>query len=338
MEIRRDTLKFSDKNRPYLWHLEEMKKLWIFPFVLLICNCLQTDPQKTENPQTQTVSQTTEAKIAKLIKTKEAIAPFFKLMGKPQKNDWLEAFPEPGETFEEYLKNKPTLPTAARKTIYIQPIGNFSALQRRVLLLTAGYMRAYYNLPVQLKSEKKLGNVPKEMTRKNSYTGQTQIKTNYFLRDLLPKMLPGDAAALICFTNSDLFPEENWSFVFGQANLQSRVGVWSLYRFGNPAKSDADYKLFLARTLKIAMHETGHMFSMRHCTKYECLMSGTNHLGETDRRPLDVCPECMTKIAWAMNYEPAERYAKLAKFWNEQNWMEEVKSFTKKAEVANNVH
>ena len=35
------------------------------------------------------------------------------------------------------------------------------------------------------------------------------------------------------------------------------------------------------------MHETGHMFSMRHCTKYECLMSGTNHMGETDRRPLE---------------------------------------------------
>ena len=41
----------------------------------------------------------------------------------------------------------------------------------------------------------------------------------------------------------------------------------------------------------VIAHETGHMFSMRHCTKYECLMSGTNHLNETDRRPIDACPE-----------------------------------------------
>jgi archaemetzincin len=74
----------------------------------------------------------------------------------------------------------------------------------------------------------------------------------------------------------------------------------------------------LDRTLKIAIHETGHMFSMKHCTKYECLMSGTNNLAETDRRPLDVCPECMAKIAWAFRYDPAERYRRLAEFWRSQ--------------------
>ena len=55
---------------------------------------------------------------------------------------------------------------------------------------------------------------------------------------------------------------------------------------------------FLKRTLKVAAHETGHMFSMRHCTKFECVMSGTNHLAETDRRPIDACPECTAKICW----------------------------------------
>jgi len=72
---------------------------------------------------------------------------------------------------------------------------------------------------------------------------------------------------------------------------------------------------------------------MRHCAKYECLMSGTNHLGETDRRPLDTCPECTAKIAWAMNYEPSERYRNLAGFWEKQNWNDEKESFLKKAEA-----
>ena len=42
------------------------------------------------------------------------------------------------------------------------------------------------------------------------------------------------------------------------------------------------------RMLKIAVHETGHIFSIRHCTKYICVMSGANHLGETDAHPIDV--------------------------------------------------
>ena len=73
------------------------------------------------------------------------------------------------------------------------------------------------------------------------------------------------------------------------------------------------------------MHETGHMFSMRHCTKYECLMSGTNHIAETDRRPLDNCPECMAKVAWAMKYDPVERYNALASFWRKNVRPEEEK-------------
>ena len=299
----------------------------------MLGGCFQSESPKLQTPAPLTESQINEAKIAKLTKTKETIAPFFAKMGKPEEGDWLENIPEAGETFEEYLKHKPITPTAERRTIYIQPIGKFSDKQRKVLLLTAAYMRAFYNLPVQLRPERLLEKVPAKWTRKNQFSGQTQIETAYFLDDFLPKMIPNDAAAMISLTTSDLYPKEQWSFVFGQADLRGRVGVWSLYRFGNPEKSEADYKLFLARTLKIAMHETGHMFSMRHCTKYECLMSGTNHLGETDRRPLDVCPECLAKICWAMNYDPADRYEKLAKFWREQSSPEEAQMFTKKAEA-----
>lgn len=310
-----------------------MKSFWLILCVLLLGGCFQPEKPEAEVAPVLTESQITEKRIASLIKTKEAVAPFFVQMGTPQAGDWLEKIPEAGETFEQYIKNKPIIPTAEKRTIYIQPIGQFSDKQRKILILTAAYMRVFYNLPVQLKPETMLGNVPPKWTRKNQFSGQTQIETTYFLDDLLPKIIPNDAAALICLTNSDLYPKEKWSFVFGQADLHGRVGVWSLYRFGNYEKSEADYKLFLARTLKIAMHETGHMFSMRHCKKYECLMSGTNNLGETDRRPLDVCPECMAKICWAMNYDPAERYEKLAKFWREQNLPEEAQTFTKRAEA-----
>lgn len=310
-----------------------MKKLLIL--TLLFCACTQTETQKVETvqnepPKVETTTIIKDARAAKLIKSKDAIIPFFKLM-QVQKGDWLKSFSENGQTFEEYLNCNPTLPTARRQTIYIQPIGDFTATQRKMLSLTADYMKAFYNLPVRLNQIKTLENVPKAMIRNNPFDGQKQIKTEYFLETMLPKMLPDDAAAFICFTSSDLYPDEKWNFVFGQASLEKRVGVWSMWRFGNPDKSAEDYKTFLSRTLKIAMHETGHMFSMTHCTKYECLMSGSNHLAETDRRPLDFCPECMAKIAWAMKYEPAVRYRNLAKFWEKQGWTTEQKTFEEKA-------
>lgn len=286
---------------------------------MFFCSCsIDSSVSKTEPPSSEELTQ-----------LKSKVVPFFKPM-QIQNYDWLESFPEKGQTFEEYKIANPTLPTSDRKIIYIQPIGEFTESQKKVLQLTADYMKAFYNLPVKLNEVKPLSEVPKEFQRKNPQVKQLQIKTAYFLDRLLPNLLPADAAAFICFTNYDLYPDESMNYVFGQATLQNRVGVWSLARFGVPEYSKVDYDRFLKRTLKVAMHETGHMFTMHHCTKYECLMSGVNHLGEMDRRPLDVCPECMAKIAWRMRYQPTERYRNLSKFWKEQGFEDLSKEFTEK--------
>ncbi len=300
-------------------------KLLIVFVAILFVSCSHNATSST----TENAPPNVEERAKQLIKIKDAVVPFFQPM-RVQRGDWLESFPEEGQTFEQYLKANPTLPTPERQIIYIQPIGEFTATQKKILGLTADYMKAFYNLPVKLNQIKPLGNLPKDSQRKHPIEKHFQVKSGYFLEKLLPKMLPDDAAAFICFTNCDLYPDENWNYVFGQATLQNRVGVWSMWRFGNPDERAEDYRLFFSRTLKLAMHETGHMFSMLHCTKYECLMSGTNHLEETDRRPLDVCPECMAKIAWAFKYEPLQRYQNLAKFWKEQGWDSEEKNFVEK--------
>jgi archaemetzincin len=42
-------------------------------------------------------------------------------------------------------------------------------------------------------------------------------------------------------------------------------------------------------------------------------MNGSNHLGETDRRPVHVCPVCLRKLHYAIGFDPHARYRALEK-------------------------
>ena len=263
--------------------------------------------------------------LAKLI---EKLKPLTTKLGKPGPSDWLANHPEKGQTFKEYLDSDPTRPTEARGAIYIQPLGEFTATQRKLVKLTGELMAVWFNVPTRFSEDLKLDVVPAAARRKNPYTQEEQLLTGHILDRVLKPKLPRDAAAYICFTATDLWPGEGWNFVFGQAS-DDRVGVWSLYRFGDPDKSEADFRLVLLRTLKLATHESGHMFSMAHCTAYACNMCGSNTLSETDRHPLALCPECLAKICWAARADPVARYKKLAEFCKEQKLAPEEEAYRK---------
>jgi archaemetzincin len=124
--------------------------------------------------------------------------------------------------------------------------------------------------------------------------------------------MPDDAIVYIAFTSSDLWPGRGWNFVFGQASIRWGVGVWSIYRKGDPDATEREYHKCLLRTIQTGTHETGHMFGMLHCTAWECNMNGSNSLEESDRRPLALCPECVAKLCWCTGAEPKARFRALA--------------------------
>jgi archaemetzincin len=43
---------------------------------------------------------------------------------------------------------------------------------------------------------------------------------------------------------------------------------------------------------------------MHHCTACRCLMNGSNHQEEWDRRLLHLCPVCLRKLCWNLRVEP----------------------------------
>lgn len=297
---------------------------------LLLISCSTNEKQSaanSNNPANDKKHLQPAEEYKKLIASLE---PFFEPMNPPEADEWLATFKEKGQTFEEYINNNPTLPTEQRQTLYVQPLGKFDAKQLRVIAQTAEFLGIFYDLPVKTLPVKKYDKpLSMKNTRNNPFTYQEQVRTGYILDDILKPNLPDDAAALIAFTNEDLYPDKDFNYVFGQATFENRVGVWSLYRLQENVKND----IFLLRTLKIAAHETGHMFSISHCTKYECMMSGTNHLGETDSRPVDACPECTAKIVWMKKQNPSERFKILSTFFKTAKLNNLSESFSKKSEA-----
>lgn len=302
----------------------DLKIIMLFSLVISICACSAADKIPASN-----MSEAREGKkeIADLREDIKKIEPFFKPMGKPEQGDWLAGQKEPGQTFDEYIDSSPTVPTDDRNIIYVQPLGKFTSDQNRVIKITSDYIEAFYGLKVKTLPTKPLrAKLTEPDQRMIDYPKHRQLRTGYIMEKMLQPALPADAAALIAFTNEDLYPDSSMYFVFGQASLENRVGVWSLFRLDDQANFDT----FLRRTMKISAHELGHMFGMRHCTKYECVMSGSNHVDETDRRPIDACPECMAKICWMMKEEPADRYSRLAEFSSKNKLKVEAVDFGRK--------
>jgi archaemetzincin len=95
------------------------------------------------------------------------------------------------------------------------------------------------------------------------------------------------------------------------SSLSQRIGVWSIYRNGDP---ETDFQLCLRPTLSTASHETGHILGMAHCTAFSCLMNGSNHQEEKDRRPMHLCPVCLRKLCWSLRVEPVAYLTRLKAF------------------------
>lgn len=264
-----------------------------------------------------------------LLAAREKLRPLHERSGPPKPGEWRHEHPETGQTFEEYVRGRPTVPTPDRQTIVVQPIGTFTEAQAKVLSLTIDYMGLYFNLPTRKKEALSLSVIPIKAKRVHPKWGDKQVLSQWVLDELLKPALPTDAAALIAFTTSDLWPEAGWNFVFGQADLRARVGLWSVYRHGDPSKDDASFKLALRRALKVAVHETGHMFSLEHCTAYQCVQAGINSLEEEDRSPLWLCPECVTKIVWATKTDHVPHHQKLAAFCKQAGLDDEAAFFEK---------
>jgi len=250
----------------------------------------------------------------------------FEALPAPGPNDWLANHPERGQTFDDFVSSHPNRPTPQQHTIYLQPLGTFDvepALSRLSSRLRVGstsvetlkeFTEAFFMMPVVVRPPLDLATA-KITTRTNPYTRQRQLLTTDIL-SYLKRQLPADAYCMLGITMIDLYPDPAWNFVFGQAALRDRVGVYSFARYGGVAR----------RSCKVVAHETSHMFGIEHCIYFRCVLNGSNHLAESDARPMHLCPVDLRKLQWSVGFDVIERYRRLravcerAGFADEARW------------------
>jgi archaemetzincin len=229
----------------------------------------------------------------------------FTKLGPPKPGEWRDAFKEPAQSYEKYVASgSVNRKSDERKTFYIQPLGNAGTAYKEVLERMRLYSEAFFGVTAKV-----LDPVPmfdEALEKKRSQYDATLII------NLLADRVPKDALVYIGITDRDLY-SEGLNFVFGEASLNWRCGVYSLVRY-----QTKDEALFTRRSLKLLAHEAGHILSIEHCVTYACVMQGANNLREDDGHPMHLCPIDLKKVLWNTGMERDDRYRKLQALY--QKW------------------
>ncbi len=106
----------------------------------------------------------------------EVLKPLHAPMGRPKRGDWLAEREETGQSLAEYKECDPIRPGRKYKVIYIQPVGEFTKDQERVLGLVREYMSLFYMIPAEVKPGLTLDRVPQEARRRHMGNDQKVLR------------------------------------------------------------------------------------------------------------------------------------------------------------------
>ncbi|KAJ8024094.1 Archaemetzincin-2 [Holothuria leucospilota] len=161
--------------------------------------------------------------------------------------------------------------------------------------------------------------------RKHPVTGKRQLLVSDFYGKMHEVTKLPKSDYILGLTWTDLYPKEELNFVLGEASYHHKCGVFSFGRFEpqtfegqatSDNEDDTDLELdgeIVWKMLRVATHETCHLFGLQHCVFFHCAMNGSSSISEAITQPLFLCPVCLRKLQKFLGFDVLERYQDLLK-------------------------
>lgn len=231
---------------------------------------------------------------------------------------------EPPQSYADFLAEQPARPGPNNRTLAILPIGAYPRgfvveYERTHLVrspepaLLGRFCEAWFGLPVRILPA--MSDELLEQMAARERDGRRQLDAPSLLTWLVTQR-PSDCFCLLALTLEDLY-QVGSAWIFGLASPSARVATHSMLRY-DPGFADADARppdferMILQRALRVVVHELAHLFGLRHCVHFACVMNPTAGLADLDALPLDLCPVCLRKLWWATGVGLQERWQQLA--------------------------
>lgn len=122
-----------------------------------------------------------------------------------------------------------------------------------------------------------------------------QYNANNLLQHI-DKQFALDVTKTIGLFNVDFFIPI-FTYIFGQAFLNGRTGIASLFRLNNERYGiEPDDNLLLERFNKEIIHEIGHTFGLIHCHTPDCVMRSGTYVEDIDQKSSSLCTICRNEL------------------------------------------
>ena len=125
--------------------------------------------------------------------------------------------------------------------------------------------------------------------------GRRQYNGNKLLTTI-DSLYAGESFKTMGLFNVDIFIPI-LTYIFGQAYLNGRTAVASIYRLDNELYGmNKDEGLLLERLKKEVIHELGHTLGLIHCHIPTCVMRSVSYVEDIDQKDQSFCPDCRKRI------------------------------------------
>ena len=214
----------------------------------------------------------------------------------PTAGQWLTVRKEAGQPYSTYISRK----FNCRARVCIQPLDEINEEDMGFFFMFASAF--FQGTPLEVLPPIPIDSLSVE-SRDNFFGIQ------YHAGQIIKKLRkPKGSHCMLAITLKDLYPRDSWNFVYGLA--RAHKGVFSFIRhYPIHLPPEEAQEIMIYRGCKTLVHEVSHMFGLKHCIYYKCLMNGNN--GD-ESSPGYLCAVCLRKLQSTLKFNLADRFHTLA--------------------------